>query len=231
MPVELSKPIIAAKMPLMPNERTFIGGMTGSGKSRMGMYIDGKWVSAGWTLLIIDQDESWINDGMEYAEKPEDASVAHPFDITESGHLHPTAKVQIFVPLIPAWDDPRFIALMEEVWQRGTIILHFDELFGVVDSSHMPTIMKKLWAGGRKRHIVIIAISQRPVDIPKIITSQAEVKLCFLMLDPDDLERMAKMMFTPRIEVEILPDFWHWYWRKGMRQAEKRGPLPAREVL
>lgn len=230
MAVALSTPIQPARMPLKPDERTFIGGMTGSGKSRMAMYIDRKWYAAGWMILIVDQDEAWLQEEMIYAEKPELATVEHPWDITATGHLHPTARVQIFVPLLPAWEDPKFLALMEECWNHKNMVIHFDELFGVVDNQHAPTIIKKLWAGGRKRHIVIIALSQRPVDIPKIISSQAEVKMCFLMLDPDDRERMAKIIGDPRIETKILPDYWHWYWRKGMRQAELRGPLPKREV-
>ncbi len=231
MPVQLSTPIQPARMVLRPDERTYIAGMTGSGKSVMGRYLDRKWYQAAWTILIIDQDESWEIEGMTYAARPEEATVEHPLNITESGHLDPIARVQIFVPLLPAWDDLKFITLMGEVWERGGLVLHFDEIFGVVDNAHIPLIIKKLWAGGRKRKIVIIALSQRPADIPKIITSQAEVKIVFLILDPDDRERLAKMVGDPRIEHEVLPDYWHWYWRKGMRQAEKRGPLPKREAL
>ena len=228
--VALSTPIQPARMPLKSDQRTFMVGMTGSGKSRMAMYLDRQWARAGWQVLIIDQDEAWEIEGMSYAEKPEDASVEHPWDITQAGHLHPTARVQIFVPMLPAWQDERFLALMEECFRRGGLVLHFDELYGVVDNQHAPLIIRKLWTGGRKRHVVIMALTQRPVDIPKVIMNQAEVKMVFLLLDEDDRKRMAGMVGDPRIENTILPDYWHWYWHKGMRQAEKRGPLPKREV-
>lgn len=230
MAVALSTPIQPAKMPLKPDERTFIVGMTGSGKSVMGRYIDRQWYRAGWTVLIVDQDEAWMIEGMTYAEKPEDATIEHPWPITDAGRLHPTARVQIFVPLLPAWDDDKFLALMTECFNRGNLVIHFDELFGVVDNQHIPTIIKKLWAGGRKRHIVIIALSQRPTDIPRVIMNQAEVKMVFLLLDPDDRERMARMVGDPQIADVVLPKWWHWYWRVGMVHAEKRGPLPKREV-
>ena len=228
--VALSTPIQPARMPLKPDERTFIVGMTGSGKSVMGRYIDRLWARAGWQVLIIDQDEAWEIEGMTHAEKPEESSVEHPWNITQSGHLHPTARVQIFVPLLPAWLDEKFLKLMEECFNRGNIILHFDELYGVIDNQHVPVVIRKLWTGGRKRHVVILALTQRPVDIPKVVVNQAEVKMTFLLLDPDDRDRMASITGDPRIARELLPRYWHWYWRVGMTSAEKRGPLPQRDV-
>lgn len=228
--VTLSPPIQPASMPLKPDERTFILGMTGSGKSAMGYYIDRQWYRAGWLVLIIDQDEALLIEGGSYAERPEDATVEHPWDITATGHLHPTARVQIFAPTLPGWDDGKFLALLQECYERGNMVIHFDEMFGVVDIHHLPLIISLLWARGRKRKIVLIALSQRPVDIPKIIKSQAEVKMVFLLIDPDDRESAAKMVGDPRIETTILKKWWHWYWRVGMTQAQLRGPLPAREV-
>ena len=228
--VALSTPIQPARMPLKPDERTFIVGMTGSGKSVMARYIDRLWARAGWQVLIIDQDDAWEIEGMTHAEKPEDATVEHPWNITRSGRLHPTARVQIFIPLLPGWDDSKFLILMEECFNRGNIVLHFDELYGVIDNQHVPTVIRKLWSGGRKRHVVILALTQRPVDIPKVVVNQAEVKMMFLLLDPDDRDRMANIIGDPQVAREQLPRYWHWYWRVGMTKAEKRGPLPQRDV-
>lgn len=229
--LRLSPPVQQSKIRLNSRHRYFVVGKTNTGKTVFARYLDRAWVAARWPLVIIDQDQKFVDEekGEHYAEKPEAATVEAPWNITSTGKLEPRAPVMIFHPDLPAWSDEKFLQLMQEVFERGFIVLHFDDLFGVADGQHTPLIIRKLWTSGRKKQIPIIALVQRPVDIAKVIMNQAENFFIFLMLDPDDRERMALFLGDPKVK-HPPPLYSHWELLAGETEARLVGPLPRHEV-
>jgi hypothetical protein len=233
----LSRPVRLQKLALKPDEVWAIAGKRGTGKSYFGRYLLRGWYGAGtperfWPILIIDQDQKWLKHArgkVGFAEKPELSTVEQPWNITATGRLEPRARVMIFEPEIPAWQDERFLVLMQEVFHYENIILYFDELFGVVENQHAPVIVRKLWTSGRKKNIAIIACFQRPVDIPKVVLNQADNFAVFHLADPADREKLAGIMGEPQVNREI-DYYWHWEKLASERRARLVGPLPESEV-
>src|SRR5260221_11640771 len=105
---------------LRPDERWAILGKTGTGKSQLAMFLDRRWMAAGWLVLIVDPKHRYLNlrDGETYAEGPESASVEHPLRI--DGKLREDARVQIYLPTLPAKRDTTLDALFYQVIDRGS---------------------------------------------------------------------------------------------------------------
>ncbi len=232
------KPRRRIELELIPGERWEFFGMTGFGKSQFAKYLDRAWFNAGakeayWPILIFDQDHGWFKGtDYDYAKKPELATVEQPWDITKTGVLHETARVQIFHPAMPGWRDERFLSLCEQCLARGNMVLHFDELYGLVDANHIPQEVGKLWTSGRKFGITIHAISQRPADLPMVIITQSEHKIAFYIEGPADRARIAELFADKAVYEEIarLEKYWHLYKKTGVPGWVKVGPLPQSEV-
>ncbi len=229
--ITLSPPRQPHRFKLNPRRRRLIFGMTGMGKTYWARYLDRAWYRAGWQILIIDQDARYVDEerGEHYASKPEEATVASPWDITRTGKLHPTARVQIFHPEIPGWKDERFLMLMGEVFQRGNIVLHFDDMYGVVEGYHIPVILRKLWTSGRKLNIAIEALIQSARGFDKIIMRQSEDIDVFFMQDADEREYLAHALGHSKLR-EAAPKFAHWSYVQGEIDVALVGALPEHEV-
>lgn len=206
-------------------------GMTGKGKTVWARYLDRAWYKAGWQILITDQDEKYVDEekGEHYAAKPEEATVASPWNITQSGRLHPTARVQLFSPEIPGWQDPRYLKLQEEVFERGNIVEHIDDMYGVVEGYHIPVILRKLWTSGRKKNIAIQALIQSARGFDKIIMRQSEDIDVFFMQDADEREYLAHVLGHSGLS-KAAPEFMHWAYVQGQDTISLVGALPPHEV-
>lgn len=229
--VQLSPPRQPHNIKLNPKRRRLIFGMTGKGKTVWVRFLDRAWYRAGWQILVVDQDEKYVDEdkGEQYAKKPEEATVASPWDITKAGRLHPTARVQIFHPQIPGWRDPAFLKLMEEVFDRGNIVIHFDDLYGVIEGYHIPIILRKLWTSGRKKSIAIQALIQSVYGFDKIISRQSEDIDVFFLQDANEREELAKVLGHPELS-KAAPEFAHWAYVQGQDTITLVGALPKHEV-
>lgn len=229
--IKLSTPRQPHRFKLNPRRRRLIFGMTGKGKTVWARYLDRAWFRGGWQILIIDQDEKYVDEekGEHYATKPDETSVAAPWNITDTGKLHPRARVQIFHPAIPGWKDERFLALMEEVFRRGWIVLHLDDLYGVIEGYHIPVILRKLWTSGRKKNIAIQALIQSARGFDKIIIRQSEDIDVFFMQDRDEREYLAHSLGHSKL-LEAAPEFCHWAYVQGEEVVRLVGALPKNEV-
>lgn len=226
---------------LKAGERTVIFGMTGFGKSQFAKFLDRAWFKQYdpreperfWPILIYDPDEGWFKGTrFSYAEKPELSTVESPWNITATGKLHPAARVQIFHPTLPGWQDHRFLRLEEETLERGSIVKHYDELYGLVDEHHIPVEVGKNWTSGRKFDITTHAISQQPAGLPMPIITQTEHKFSFFIEGKRHRQRVAELFADERVEEELmtLPKFWHLYKKVGVPGWVKVGPLPRSEI-
>lgn len=229
--VQLSPPRQPYNLKLDPERRRLIFGMTGKGKTYWARFLDRAWVRKGWQVLIIDQDQRYVNTkkGETYAEKPDKSLVNHPWDITKTGRLHPTAPVQIFHPEIPGWQDPKFLKLSEEVLERGNIVYHLDDMFGVVEGYHIPLVLRKLWTSGRKNNIPIQALIQSARGFDRIIIKQSEDIDIFFMQMASEREYLAKELGHSDL-MKAAPEFAHWAYVQGQDTISLVGALPPHEV-
>ncbi len=95
-------------------------------------------------------------------------------------------------------DHPKKVnAIIERIWQLGGhhgIAIH--ELPDVADESNekdVPALLE-VWRKGPHFCIPIVAMSQRPVKIPKQARTESTVAITFALIDRDDISTMAGIM-------------------------------------
>lgn len=118
-------------------------------------------------------------------------------------------------------------SFFERLWHHEDAGLVIDE--GTLAPSR--AWLKNLLAQGRSKRISITVGSQRPVDVPRAVFTEAGILSCFRLNDEKDYERVRQ--FSPRDMLENrLPDFHSfWYSSKDHKADETKpyltlGPVP-----
>jgi hypothetical protein len=201
------------------DEHIVLAGKTGSGKSFFAEDLLEQFYKGGWRIIIIDINDYWAK---SFAEPHEKTTVKRPYKIEED--LYPDRQVGLYVPHLPGWEDP----ILEEIYQKalewGHTIVYHDEIIGIANERNAPQGLLRIFSQGRKFHTIGIVATQRPVGIPKMLLSQSNHVISFILVDPDDGEVMAK-----RMGQEIMKEkgnglkkrfqFWH-YHEPTMQEAE-----------
>lgn len=225
-----SKPLRSTRFVLSPTERWAIMGKTGSGKTEFAKWLDRQFVTARWPLLIIDSKHGYIDEdvGERYASEPATSSVDHPW-LIQDGIWQEGVPVQIFLPQFPARSDPRLSALFYHVLDRGSTVVHIDDMLGLADANNAPEALNALWGLGRKRRVPVLALASRSVDIPLLMTQQSENKVFFRLPGLPDRKRAVEWTNDPRL-LEVLPDYYFFYFHDDMDHARRYAPLSPWEI-
>lgn len=98
------------------------------------------------------------------------------------------------------------------VWEKGNTGLYIDEAYLLPNKE----AIKNILAQGRSLRIPVIAASQRPVDVPRSIFTEASHIAVFRLNDDRDKKTVREftpkfMMFAPGGEEKRLPDY-HSFW-------------------
>lgn len=105
------------------------------------------------------------------------------------------------------------------LWEHEEAGLYIDEGYLAPDKSWL----RNLLAQGRSKHISVTVTSQRPVDVPRSIFTEAGIVSVFRLNDEKDYQRVRE--FTPRQMLETrLPDF-HSFWYSS-RDHKADDPIP-----
>ncbi len=215
---------------LRPDERWAILGKTGTGKSQLAMFLDRRWAAAGWLVLIVDPKHHYLNirDGDTYAEDPAQASGVHPYRI--DGKLREDARVQIYLPTLPAKADPKLNVLFYQALDRGSVVVHIDDMAGVADAHTVMDGLAALWTQGRAAEVPIVALLQKPLNAPSEIFSQTENIVVFRMSDARNRKQAAEILSAPEL-LEPIPNYVWWYRHENMDRFVKMAPLPPSEIV
>lgn len=83
---------------------------------------------------------------------------------------------------------------LRQVFQRGNVWLWIDELPMVGNAHKAPRHLELIYRQGAVRNIGVLALSQDPVDIPKIAKSQSEWRFIGPNGETDYVEACAKLI-------------------------------------
>lgn len=165
---------------LKTNERVFLTGKTGSGKTFLAHYLtkscprlvvlDGKGTLAPWGL------EPWEAEGRDKLRRGD------------------PVRLRVVVPFRqdPAkyWDSA-----MYEIYMAGNVTVYMDELYVVSPpGKQIPPLLWSLYTRGRELGIGVWGASQRPAWIPQFCMSEAEHFFMFRLQLSDDKKRMSEFM-------------------------------------
>lgn len=133
------------------------------------------------------------------------------------GELPKHPGLYILHPL-PGEDD-ELEQFMWDIWGHEDIGLFFDEATLVPDKAAFSALLRQ----GRSKHIPVISLSQRPVDLPRSVFSESEHISVFPLQDRRDRKTVGE--FTPDGMLEKRLPKWHSYWY-DIQQHEEADPAP-----
>jgi hypothetical protein len=93
-------------------------------------------------------------------------------------------------PLLMPPEWPRRKAFAEAV--RGMVLV-CDEIADVIPNAGSERGVRHWWSRGRHVGLSILASSQRPSDVHRIVTSMSQVVLCFATHEPNDMDYMRRL--------------------------------------
>ena len=201
------------------NDRIFICGSTGSGKSVLA-HAQFSSIPDGWWALIIDVTDS-INE-------PTALTFFDPTDIPWD-----KAYKLRFVPDVQYMQE-QISELLTQVYEHGFCWVWLDEANEVSDAHKTVFGLRKILLQGRKANVGMAACTPRPRDITKSLITQSQYIAVFSLLDSDDRNVIAKniglMPSEFDVAMEELQDFGYLYFDVRNKTLWTVDPIPVEIV-
>ena len=196
-------------------QRVTIVGRTGTGKSMMGA----------WLLSNASFDKRpWVIIDYKYERLFRDPRVKHL--ITE---LEPTSRAPRKKGLYIVHPRPDEVEEMEDfmwrIWERGNTGVVVDEGYMLPDKAAFQALLTQ----GRSKHIPMIVLSQRPVEMNRFAFSEADFYSVFRLNDLRDWKTIEA--FAPINPHEVLPRFNSWWYDVANEARFRLMPVPDADSI
>jgi DNA helicase HerA-like ATPase len=180
------------RLPRTDERLTILGG-TGSGKTTLAWWVLSKAPFHEKPYIMVD-----------YKGDDLTAQIDRIKEIGTSDSIPSHPGLYVVRPLPSEVDEME--AWLWKVWHKENTGLFIDEAYLLPNKN----ALKNLLAQGRSKRIPVIAASQRPVDVPRSVFSEASHIALFRLNDRRDKKIVAE--FTPEGMTEKrLPDY-HSFW-------------------
>lgn len=191
------------KIKLKSNDRVFVAGKTGSGKSFLIKYIltgyPGK-------VIVYDEKNSFDLDNYRIVRNLSEFYLA----------LDEYDKIK-FVPDIQSIiNDEDKLTLLENIFYHIYIakncLLVIDEAYSIFRSAlDIPQWFKAILTRGRERNVGVICLTQRPAHIPVFVYSEAEHFFVFRLLTKNDISKLEAIFGDAIKEIRLLGQYEYLY--------------------
>lgn len=195
------------------SEHVFIAGMTGSGKS----YLAERYLASYDYVVKLDTKDEvterrlakkdlWVglDEGKDYTVCTK---------LTELGNIK-TKKI-IYVPDFEEQSLESYNTFLKWCYERGNTIVWIDELMSICpNATKYPLYLKAIATRGRSKNVAMWSLTQRPVDIPSIVTANSTHFFVFDLMLPQDRTKMSQVTAMPNMTVK--PGKYNfWYFKNG----------------
>lgn len=211
-------------VPVDPRKANHIGiiGRKGSGKSVLAQRF---WDSYPYDRLVIDPT------GDVDPHDPKARPLTVPLPTSWPGNLNGERTTLRFRA------DPGSDTYLEDLDQavqlaftHGRCLLWVDEIGELTTANHTPPAMRRVLHQSRHRDLSLLFCGPRPVDIDKLVLTQADYLAMFEMPSPTDRQRLADTIGFDAAEFEeahrlLVPHGYLW-WDTRQRLLEVRPPVP-----
>lgn len=193
------------------DERVGVIGRTGSGKTHFAVYMLSTMPVDQMPFIVLNFKNDDLLDSIPFAEH------------IDVGDLPDKPGVYI---AHPAFDDGKLEEVYLRIWERGNTGLFIDELL-LVDK--FSPGYRALLTQGRSKHIPMIYLTQRPVEINRFNFSEASHMVMFDLNHSKDRERVAEYMpIDKKKRLDNHASDWYDVNRNKLFQVL---PAPGREAI
>lgn len=152
--------------PILPHHRVALVGMTGTGKSQLGLGLLAD--EPGQRILIDVNDHYYLGpDVLEDEHGWQEVEDAREIDWRNR-------TIRAVPPRFGKASVPWFNDLYAAIWEHGDVTVLLDESVGPTSEHYAPEYLLIVATQGRKRRIRHIAAMQAPVGIAPVLLTQAE---------------------------------------------------------
>ena len=128
---------------------------------------------------------------------------------------------------VPGVDKDRLEAWLWSVWRRGNFGLFVDEAALMPDSDQ--GAYRAILQQGRAKRIPVIQCTQRPVDVPRPVFSEANFFAVYRMNDRRDY-RTAEGFIPADLSAPLPPYHWRWY-DVERNELTRFAPVPRKAAI
>lgn len=195
------------KIQIKSNERVFVTGKTGCGKSVL------------VKKLLLPQMHSYvIYDHKHEIELAEAEKFFRLADFKEK----PNRREIIYRPMVA--DDNEFNNLCRQIYSRGRNVLVLDEVADHTTASKITKYHDLIMRLGRSRGVGIVNCTQRPIGVHNNILSQSEHFFIFALPLEGDRKKLAGFC-GPKVLEKLPGDYYFWYYHTSMNEPVLCKPL------
>lgn len=185
---------------LNPFDRIAIIGKTGSGKTRLAIVL-----ASYFAQTLGPPWEVWWIDTKNVREDIEELINWGAVNGSSEKHQKRRGGLRNFKFFIitpePGYSTvEQAQAKLQEAYERGHVIVVIDEYTQVVVSNRTPgQPLKDVFTRGRGRNVGLIGLTQEPVNVPRMLMSQASHLVLFTVTYPYDIDYCKKLckIYTP----------------------------------
>jgi hypothetical protein len=196
-----------------PQNRTFICGSTGTGKTFVGI----------WLLSTRDYDRRvWLVFNFKNDALINDLGLPE-HDIRKNPPKKPGCYV---VNYMPGEDEDAIEDLFLKIWRQGNIGVYIDE---GAELNRFSKGFRRILTQGRSLNIETIVLSQRPAWIDRYIMSESEYYGILRLNTILDRDTIRKETGIP-VNYTLPPYHWLWYDARA-NTATLMAPVPDRKAI